>query len=99
MQAFVQYKTAAANSVTDWAFIRSQYRDVLPISDVLRQYQQLFQQHSLQIMGHSVDLSSAVAAHVNSLLFRNAQYLVALYEVRLYLAALAHTLSSLHLFT
>ena len=89
LQAFVQYKTAAANSITDWAFIKGQYRDVLPTSDIVRQYQQLFQQHSLSIMGHSVDISSAVAARMNRLLFSNAQYLVALCEV----SALLHTQS------
>ena len=81
-QAFVQYKTAAANSLTDCAFIRAQYRDtVLPRAGVLRQFEELFRQHNVVVMGHSVDLGSAVAAHVQGLLYSNAQYLVALCEV------------------
>ncbi|KAL0046332.1 hypothetical protein WJX82_009330 [Trebouxia sp. C0006] len=80
-EAFVQYKTAAANSLTDCAFIRAQYRDtVLPIAGVLRQFEELFRQHNVVVMGHSVDLGSAVAAHVQGLLYSNAQYLVALCE-------------------
>jgi len=81
-QAFVQYKTAAANSLTDWAFVRAQYRDtVLPTAGVLRQFEELFRQHNVVVMGHSLDLGSAVAAHVQGLLYSNAQYLVALCEV------------------
>ncbi|KAL0041117.1 hypothetical protein WJX77_005471 [Trebouxia sp. C0004] len=80
-EAFVQYKTAAANSVTDWAFVRAQYRDtVLPTAGVLRQFEELFRQHSVMVMGHSVDLGSAVAEQVQGLLYSNAQYLVALCE-------------------
>ncbi len=72
-QAFVQYKTAAANSLTDWAFVRAQYRDtVLPTAGVLRQFEELFRQHNVVVMGHSVDLGSAVAAHVQGLLYSNA---------------------------
>lgn len=81
VQAFVQYKTAAANSLTDWAFVRGQYRDQLPTAGVLRQFEELFRQHSVVVMGHSVDLGSAVATHVQGLLYSNAQYLVALCEV------------------
>ncbi len=69
-------------TLTDWAFVRAQYRDtVLPTAGVLRQFEELFRQHTVVVMGHSVDLGSAVAAHVQGLLYSNAQYLVALCEV------------------
>lgn len=83
LQAFVQYKAAAASSLTDWAFIKAQCPGPLPTSGVLRQFEELFQQHHLVLMGHSVDLSSAVASHIKRLLQSNAHYLVALCEVRL----------------
>lgn len=82
LQAFVQYKAAAASSLTDWAFVKAQSPRPLPTSGVLRQFEELFQQHDLVLMGHSVDLSSAVASHIQCLLHSNAQYLVALCEVR-----------------
>ncbi|KAA6416660.1 MAG: component of SCAR regulatory complex, partial [Trebouxia sp. A1-2] len=76
-----EYKTAAANGLTDWAFVRAQYRDtVTPTAGVLRQFEELFRQHNVVVMGHSVDLGSAVAAHVQGLLYSNAHYLVALCE-------------------
>lgn len=78
LQAFVQYKTAAANDLTDWAFVKGQCQGALPTSGVLRQFEELFRQHDLVVMGHSVDLSSAVANHVQGLLNSNAQYLVSL---------------------
>ncbi len=78
----MQYKTAAANSLTDWAFVRAQYRDtVLPTAGVLRQFEELFRQHNVVVMGHSVDLGSAVVERVQGLLYSNAQYLVAFCEV------------------
>ncbi len=90
-QAFVQYKTAAANSLTDWAFVRAQYRDtVLPTAGILRQFKELFRQHNVVVMGHSVDLGSAVAERVQGLLYSNAQYLVALCEVCPILVAMLH---------
>ena len=78
----MQYKAAAATSLTDWAFVRAQCPGPLPTSGVLRQFEELFQQHDLVLMGHSVDLSSAVASHLQRLVQSNAQYLVALCEVR-----------------
>ena len=77
----MQYKAAAATHLTDWAFVKAQCPGPLPTSGVLRQFEELFRQHDLVLMGHSVDLSSAVASHVQGLLHSNAQYLVALCEV------------------
>lgn len=39
-------------------------------------------QHGLALMGHSVDIATAVAQNVQSLLYQNAQYLVSLCEVQ-----------------
>lgn len=80
-QAFMQYKAAAATHLTDWAFVKAQCPGPLPTSGVLRQFEELFRQHDLVLMGHSVDLSSTVASHVQGLFHSNAQYLVALCEV------------------
>ena len=77
----MQYKTAAANDLTDWAFVKGQCQGALPTSGVLRQFEELFRQHDLVVLGHSVDLSSAVATHMQGLLNSNAQYLVSLCEV------------------
>ena len=77
----MHYKAAAANSLTDWAFIRGQYRDTLLTAGILRQFEQLFNQHDVVLMGRSVNLSLAVATQVQGLLYSNAQYLVALCEV------------------
>lgn len=77
----MQYKAAAATNLTDWAFVKAQCPGALPTSGVLRQFEELFRQHDLVLMGHSVDLSSAVASHVQGLFHSNAQYLVAVCEV------------------
>lgn len=77
----MQFKAAAATTLTDWAFVKGQCPGALPTAGVLHQFEELFRQHDLELMGHSVDLSSAVASHVQGLLHSNAQYLVALCEV------------------
>lgn len=84
MQAFVQYKSAAANSLSDSSLIRGIARSTgapPPTFGAPRQLEALFTQHGLALMGHSVDVASAVAQHVQELLHQNAQYLVALCEV------------------
>lgn len=84
MQAFVQYKTAAGNSLADTTLLRGLVRSQggpQPCFGVPRQFEGLFMQHGLALMGHSVDMATAVAQKVQSLLYQNAQYLVSLCEV------------------
>lgn len=84
MQAFVQYKSAAANSLADGTVVRGIARSQgapQPNFGAPRQFQALFMQHGLSLMGHSVNIATAVAQNVQGLLYQNAQYLVALCEV------------------
>lgn len=85
VQAFVQYKAAAANSLADTTLIRGIAKNQggpLPTFGGPRQFEALFMQHGLALMGHSVDVATAVAQHVQGLLHQNAGYLVSLCEVQ-----------------